>query len=220
MNFRPWSWLTSKVFVVSSCALLSLSTAAQWAVGVHAGAGYDNDQSANLLSAGIRLEVRPNDSCRTVWRAVAQQAWLPAEDHHFELNDPIAGQAAFVTNSIRMRSLTLALELKRSLSTAECTDGYFTGAYLFFGGGLLRTVRSEEVTFEGMANGQTITQRNISSTDQLRLRLGLGTQRTFTWGALFAEALMTVGQSDRVKQLLIPATLEVQAGYRYQWHRK
>jgi hypothetical protein len=48
------------------------------------------------------------------------------------------------------------------------------------------------------------------------VRAGAGLQRSFTWGGLFAELVLTVGEDgSEAPRFLFPAAIQFLGGYRY-----
>lgn len=201
---------------------MALQSHAQWAIGVQAGVGYDHTWVSRTRNLGARVEHRFADSSRFVWRV---QADVVNMDGRFSRDseqrfDPYR-TSRIVESLDHTQQVAYTLDVKYALAEAECEDGYFKGWYTFTGLSYLRSRTHSTLRIIDLDAGLFTQRPSVTVVEQLRLRAGLGVQRSWSWGALFGEGYMTLGGSTpHGRGLALPASLGMQLGYRYLFRKR
>lgn len=193
----------------------------QWAIGAHIGLANDHAESTNTPSFGLQVEHRFSDSSRFSFRFSLDRIGVTNRADQHTLYDAEMHKTGWAHELVERDRVAGILETRYALSEAQCSNGYYRGAYLVGGIMLLGTTSSDSRWTTDTLQMNSPIQRTSSFTTSIRLRMGAGAQWTFPWGALFGEVLATSGtERDVHDRPILLTSLGVQAGYRYVFRPK
>ncbi len=109
---------------------------AQTSIGLFVGPWTDPVFGTNSIGAGGLVEHRIADSLNLVLRISAEQHWCAGQHTHYTSDDTATGQVARrFERDVQTRYTRWMLHAKLPLTSEECSDGFFRGAYALIGAG-------------------------------------------------------------------------------------
>ncbi len=205
---------------IACFALLScwINSPAQTSVGMFAGPWTDPVFGTNSFGAGALVEHRIADSLNLVLRIGAEQHWCTAEHTSFSSRDTASGKEALhFYRDVETRYTRWTIHAKFPLTTEECSDGFFRGAYALIGIGYANCHTTSRATTVDLVQGTNTVEKLDTRQEAWSFRLGAGLQRAYAWGVLFAEIEMDLssGREHITASPLVGGSMGLRCGYRY-----
>lgn len=209
--------------VVLICAIVGFQWAVgQTGIGAFVAQGFDPHYATGAAHVGLRIEHRFSDSSSCVLRlsgAIIRSSTDLEKFNTYQIGTSVI--AAVKTDEYDDIRTLVVLDTKWPLTSAECSDGYFRGAYAVAGAGVLHTVTRGKETVLNFGAGRLDQRTFISGADQWVLRTGAGLQRDFRWGGLFIELIASLEEAAPRSVKDVPGLgVVVSTGYRYVFGAK